>query len=70
MWVPTYAVGMSNYRRVWVPGGTYLFTANLLERRRCPLVDHIDLLRCIPRDQGGATFPSAGHRAAGHRDVA
>lgn len=36
---------MSNYRRVWVPGGTYFFTVNLLQRRRCLLVDHIDLLR-------------------------
>lgn len=26
--------GMSNYRRVYVPGGTYFFTVNLLERRR------------------------------------
>jgi putative transposase len=36
---------MSNYRRVWVPGGTYFFTVNLLERRRCLLVEHADLLR-------------------------
>nr|WP_298127531.1 transposase [uncultured Pseudoxanthomonas sp.] len=36
---------MSNYRRVWVPGGTYFFTVNLLERRRCLLVEHVDLLR-------------------------
>ena len=36
---------MSNYRRVWVPGGTYFFTVNLLERRRGVLVEHIDLLR-------------------------
>lgn len=36
---------MSNYRRVWVPGGTYFFTVNLLERRRRLLVEHIDLLR-------------------------
>lgn len=36
---------MSNYRRVWVPGGTYFFTVNLLERRRGLLVEHIDLLR-------------------------
>ncbi|CAN7273611.1 hypothetical protein LJR143_001169 [Pseudoxanthomonas sp. LjRoot143] len=36
---------MPNYRRVWVPGGTYFFTVNLLERRRRPLVEHIDLLR-------------------------
>ncbi|MBD8526667.1 REP-associated tyrosine transposase [Pseudomarimonas arenosa] len=36
---------MPNYRRVWVPGGTYFFTVNLLERRRSLLVDHIDALR-------------------------
>lgn len=36
---------MSNYRRLWVPGGTYFFTVNLLERRRRLLVEHIDLLR-------------------------
>ena len=26
---------MSNHRRVWVPGGTYFFTVNQLERRCC-----------------------------------
>ena len=36
---------MSNYRRAWVPGGTYFFTVNLLERNRRLLVDHVDLLR-------------------------
>ncbi|WP_296278301.1 hypothetical protein [Pseudoxanthomonas sp.] len=36
---------MSNYRRVWVPGGTYFFTVNLLERHCGLLVEHIDLLR-------------------------
>jgi len=35
---------MSNYRRAWVPGGTYFFTVNLLERRRTLLVDHVDVL--------------------------
>lgn len=44
-WALAHAVGMSNYRRVWVPGGTYFFTVNLLERRRRLLVEHIDLLR-------------------------
>jgi putative transposase len=33
---------MSNYRRMWVPGGTYFFTVNLLERHRRLLVDRID----------------------------
>ena len=41
---------MSNYRRVQVPGGTYFFTANLLERRRRLLVEHIDALRAAFRD--------------------
>jgi putative transposase len=36
---------MPNYRRVWVPGGTYFFTVNLLERKRTLLTDHIDSLR-------------------------
>jgi len=38
-------VGMSNYRRVWVPGGTYFFTVNLLDRRQRLLVEHVDALR-------------------------
>jgi len=41
--------GMSNYRRVWVPGGTYFFTVNLLERRRRLLVEHIVELRAAFR---------------------
>ena len=37
---------MSNYRRIWMPGGTYFFTVNLLERHTKPLlVLHVDLLR-------------------------
>jgi putative transposase len=36
---------MSNYRRVWVPGGTYFFTVNLLQRDRSLLVDHLGALR-------------------------
>jgi len=36
---------MPNYRRARVPGGTYSFTVNLLERRRTLLVDHIEALR-------------------------
>jgi putative transposase len=39
---------MPNYRRVFVPGGCYFFTVNLLERKRTLLTDHIDLLRdCV-----------------------
>ncbi len=36
---------MPDYRRNWVPGGTYFFTVNLLERKRDLLVTEIDLLR-------------------------
>ena len=35
---------MSRYVRAFVPGGTYFFTVNLLERQRRLLTDHIDLL--------------------------
>lgn len=45
---------MSRYRRVWVPGGTYFFTANLLERRRMLLVDRIDELRAAFSDARAA----------------
>lgn len=33
------------YRRVFVAGGTYFFTVNLLERDKSLLTDHIDLLK-------------------------
>ena len=36
---------MPNYRRFRVPGGTYFFTVNLLERKGDLLVRHIDELR-------------------------
>ena len=36
---------MPNYRRYRVPGGTYFFTINLLQRRSDLLVRHIDALR-------------------------
>lgn len=36
---------MPNYRRNRVPGGTYFFTVNLLERKSCLLVEHIAELR-------------------------
>jgi len=36
---------MPNYRRVWIPGGTYFFTVNLLRRDRYFLVEHIESLR-------------------------
>jgi putative transposase len=40
---------MSNYRRAKVPGGTYFFTVNLLERWRRLLVEHIADLRAAFR---------------------
>jgi len=37
---------MPNFRRAWIPGGTYFFTINLLQRNHNNLlVRHIDLLR-------------------------
>jgi putative transposase len=36
---------MTNYRRNFVPGGSYFFTVNLAERRERLLTDHVDLLR-------------------------
>ncbi|WP_026602894.1 REP-associated tyrosine transposase [Methylomonas sp. 11b] len=41
---------MSNYRRYRIPGGTYFFTVNLLERHSNDLlVRHIDTLREVVR---------------------
>lgn len=40
---------MSRYRRVWVPGGMYFFTVNLLEQRRTLLVDRVADLRAAFR---------------------
>ena len=36
---------MPHYIRAYVPGGTYFFTVNLLERKRHLLVEHIEALR-------------------------
>jgi putative transposase len=36
---------VTNYRRSFICGGSFFFTANLAERRLCLLVDYIDLLR-------------------------
>jgi putative transposase len=36
---------MPEYRRIRVPGGTYFFTVNLLDRRSRLLMTHIDVLR-------------------------
>ncbi len=43
---------MPNYRRVWVPGGTYFFTVNLLERQRSLFLDHVAQLRAAWRAVG------------------
>jgi putative transposase len=40
---------MSNYRRAFVPGGCWFFTANLFDRRQSLLVDKIDALRDATR---------------------
>jgi putative transposase len=39
------ACRMSNYRRAWIPGGSYFFTLVLADRRRRLLVDEAKLLR-------------------------
>jgi len=36
---------MTDYRRHFVPGGTWFFTVNLADRSQRLLVEHIDLLR-------------------------
>ncbi len=40
---------MPDYCRNRVPGGTYFFTVNLLERQRRLLVEHVDALRAAVR---------------------
>ena len=49
---------MSNYRRAWVPGGTWFFTVNLLERHGNDLlVREIDLLRrCMSAERARRPF--------------
>src|SRR5688572_24921864 len=36
---------MVNYRRNYLPGGTFFFTLTLQNRKSCLLVDHIHLLK-------------------------
>ncbi len=36
---------MTNYRRNYVPGGTFFFTVNLFNRKQTLLIEHIDKLR-------------------------
>ena len=40
---------MSNYRRNFVPGGTYFFTVNIEDRNLCLLTENIELLRAAFR---------------------
>gem|GEM_PF-1543112 len=53
---------MSRYRRAHVPGATYFFTVNLLNRRSDLLVRHVDLLRETVR---AARAPSLPRRCLG-----
>jgi REP element-mobilizing transposase RayT len=47
---------MTNYRRGFVPGGSYFFTLNLAERRLRLLTEHIGLLRtAFPQYAGTAS---------------
>ena len=41
---------MTSYRRNFVPGGSYFFTVNLLDRRSRLLTENIELLRGAFRD--------------------
>jgi putative transposase len=41
---------MTNYRRNFLPGGSFFFTVNLADRNLSLLVRHIDLLRIAFRD--------------------
>jgi hypothetical protein len=49
-------LAVTNYRRNFIRGGSFFFTANLAERRLRLLVDYIDLLR---QAAGGAWVNSA-----------
>lgn len=52
---------MPNYRRAWLPGGTYFFTVNLLQRQNNDLlVKHIQELRLVIKDVK-AKFPFKIH---------
>jgi putative transposase len=47
---------MPNYRRAFVPGGCWFFTANLLDRRSGLLIAKIDALREATRRASGIRF--------------
>ncbi len=42
---------MTNYRRANITGATSFFTVNLAERKRTYLIDHIDLLKRVLREE-------------------
>jgi putative transposase len=44
-----YAYGMVRYRRNFVAGGTFFFTATLVDRKSNALIDHVDALRAAVR---------------------
>jgi putative transposase len=45
-----YHPAVTNYRRNFVPGGSYFFTVNLADRRSRMLTEHINALRSAFRD--------------------
>jgi REP-associated tyrosine transposase len=45
---------MPNYRRIWIPGGTYFFTVALADRQSALLTTHITELRTAFRIARGA----------------
>src|SRR5450759_80113 len=45
---------MTNYRRAKISGATYFFTVNLADRKRTTLVDQIELLKQIVREEMNA----------------
>ncbi len=45
---------MTNYRRAKISGATYFFTVNLADRKRTTLVDQIELLKRIVREEMNA----------------
>jgi hypothetical protein len=48
---------MPNYRRAFVPGGCWFFTANLLDRNSRLLINEIEALRDA-EDERGSDIPS------------
>ena len=45
---------MVRYRRNFVAGGTYFFTATLVDRNSSVLIDHVEALRAAVRGTQGA----------------